>query len=278
MSEAYVPSEHATFDIAEREPERLPAAPAAKPQQVDYVMAVLDRGGSLEQIEKMMELQERMRRQQAETAYYEGLAAFKSEAIEIIKRKRVYFEARNGGGATDYKHARLSDVIEAVAPALSRHGFGYSWSTKQERTGKTVDWVEVTCTLRHRLGHSESVTLGGPPDTSGNKNPIQQVVSAVSYLERHTLKAITGVAEKDDDDDGRGGPEGAVEPQAPGEPTEMDALVQAGRDIALQGMAPLVKWYGALTKQQQKALDKEYLKMRGAARTADEMAPKGGAK
>ena len=266
--------EHATFELAEREPAQVAPIPQA-PKQTDYVLAVLERGGDLAQIEKMMELQERMRRQQAETAYYEGLAGFKAEAIEIIKRKRVHFESRNGGGTTDYKHARLSDVIEAVAPALSKHGFGYSWSTKQERTGKTVDWVEVTCTLRHRLGHSESVTLGGPPDTSGNKNPIQQVVSAVSYLERHTLKAITGVAEKDDDDDGRGGPEG-TEPQAPAQPGELDALIEAGRAASMEGMAELVKWYGALSQGQKKAVDKDYLGMRRAARLADEKA--GGAK
>jgi hypothetical protein len=94
-----------------------------------------------------------------------------------------------------------------VAPALSKHGFSYSWATRQERDGRSIVWIEVTCTLKHRLGHSESVTLGGPPDISGNKNPIQQVVSTVTYLERHTLKAITGVSEKGEDDDGQGGPE-----------------------------------------------------------------------
>jgi len=43
------------------------------------------------------------------------------------------------------------------------------------------------------------------PDMSGGKNAIQAVISAKSYLERHTLLAATGLTTKDiEDDDGRG--------------------------------------------------------------------------
>jgi len=38
---------------------------------------------------------------------------------------------------------------------------------------------------------------------SGNKNPIQAIASTVSYLERYTLLAITGLTTKDMDDDGK---------------------------------------------------------------------------
>ena len=43
-----------------------------------------------------------------------------------------------------------------------------------------------------------------PLDTSGGKNNIQAMGSAVSYLERYTLLAITGLSTKEMDDDGRG--------------------------------------------------------------------------
>src|SRR5690606_36781831 len=36
------------------------------------------------------------------------------------------------------------------------------------------------------------------------KNNIQAIASTVTYLQRHTLKVITGVSEKGDDDDGQG--------------------------------------------------------------------------
>jgi hypothetical protein len=54
----------------------------------------------------------------------------------------------------------------------------------------------VTCILKHRLGHFETCTMGGPPDESGGKNRIQGFKSTKSYLERQTLEAICGVAEE----------------------------------------------------------------------------------
>lgn len=168
-------------------------------------LRAMERGATAEQIEKMMDLQDRFEAREAEKAYNEAFAAFKAEAVEIIKRKRVHFENKSGG-VTDYKHAELSDVVDAATPALSKYGLSTSWKvTKQER-----DWIEVTCYLKHSRGHFETATLGGPPDQSGGKNAIQAVSSAKTYLERQTMKAVCGLAEKGQDDDGKGGPDVAA--------------------------------------------------------------------
>jgi hypothetical protein len=45
--------------------------------------------------------------------------------------------------------------------------------------------------------------LESAPDESGGKNSIQAIASAVSYLERYTLLAATGLAVKGMDNDGR---------------------------------------------------------------------------
>jgi hypothetical protein len=72
------------------------------------------------------------------------------------------------------------------------------------------------------MGHSEEgAVLEGAPDTSGSKNSIQAVGSTVSYLERYTLLAATGLAAKDQDDDGRGGaPAGDAKPMPRMDETE----------------------------------------------------------
>ena len=54
------------------------------------------------------------------------------------------------------------------------------------------------------MGHSESTTLQSPPDASGGKNSIQAIGSAVTYLSRYTLLAITGLATGENEDDGQG--------------------------------------------------------------------------
>ncbi len=167
--------------------------PANSP--MGMMLAALSQGADLSQIEKMMDLQERWERREAEKAFNDAMSAFKAEAVEIIKRREVDFTSQKG--RTYYKHAELSDVVEVVGPPLSKHGFAWSWTMEQ------IDGqIKVTCILKHRAGHSDSVSLQAAPDNSGNKNSIQAIASTVTYLERHTLKAITGVSEKGDDKDG----------------------------------------------------------------------------
>lgn len=178
--------------VAQQQPtDQLPAN-----SPMGMMMAAMAQGISPEQISQMMDLQQRWEEREAEKAFNDALAAFKAEAVEVIKRREVDFTSQKG--RTNYKHAELSDVVEAVGPALSKHGFSWSWKTAQE--GATI---RVTCILKHRQGHSDSVSLEAGADQSGNKNSIQAIASTVTYLQRHTLKAITGVSEKGDDTDGR---------------------------------------------------------------------------
>jgi len=258
---------HTDTDVIELEP-MAPAAPAQLPvvapsgaiaenSPAGMMLAALGRGASLEQVEKMMDLQERWERREAEKAFNEAMAAFKGEAVEIIKRKLVDFENKSGG-RTRYKHAELADVIDAAAPALSKHGFSWSWQTKQSN-----GFMEVTCVLKHRMGHSESATLSGPYDQSGGKNAIQAIVSTKTYLERHTLKAICGLAERGEDDDGNRAAGGEAEPAA-------DQLLEAGRTQAMSGMQALTAWWGKLSAKDRTRLNSEFGALRRAARAADQ--------
>jgi len=169
----------------------VPAAQQNSPAAI--MLQALAQGSSIEQLEKMMDLQERWEKREAEKACNAAFSGFKSEAVTIIKGRKV-----TAGPLAGKSYAELHDVVDAVTPALSRHGLSASWKiTKDEK-----DWLEVTCTLKHVGGHSESVSMGGPPDAGGAKNAIQARASTVSYLQRYTLKAITGLSETDDDNDG----------------------------------------------------------------------------
>ncbi|CAB3711712.1 single-stranded DNA-binding protein [Achromobacter marplatensis] len=168
------------------------SGPAAN-SPMGMMLAALNQGAQLDQIEKMMDLQDRWQKGEAKKAYDTAFAAFKAEAVKIIKGKDV-----KDGPLKGKSYAELHDVVNAVTPALSKHGLSSSWKlTRDEK-----DWMEVTCYLRHVGGHEESVSMGGPPDAGGAKNAIQARASTKTYLERYTLKAITGLSEQDDDTDG----------------------------------------------------------------------------
>ena len=168
---------------------------AIQPATPTMMLAMaVERGASLEYIEKLMALQERWEANEARKAFTEAMTAFKAEPLEIFKRKEVSFND------VRYKHAELSDVADVVVPAMARHGLSHRWDVKQENAR-----VIVTCTVTHRLGHAESVTMDAGPDDSGKKNKIQQIASAVTYLQRYTLLAAAGLATKSEvDDDGHG--------------------------------------------------------------------------
>ena len=149
-------------------------------------------------LEKLLDVKERWERNEARKAYVVALTAFKKAPPAVTKNKTVSFGSGDRG--TSYDHATLDQVVGVIAPALSAHGLTHGWSASQSETV-----VSVTCILTHEMGHSESVTLSAPADNSGSKNPIQAIASAVTYLERYTLLAITGLATMDQDDDDGGG-------------------------------------------------------------------------
>ena len=181
---------------------------SAAPRQAVAVMSTADRllelavqqGADLDKLERLMDLKARHDADVARVAYNVAFAAFKAEAVKIVRNRKV-----TDGPLKNKSYAELHAVVNAITPALSKHGLSMSWRlTKDDK-----DWMEVTCTLKHDAGHFDTVSMGGPPDTGGAKNAIQARASTLSYLERYTAKAITGLAEQDDDDDGKGGaPEG----------------------------------------------------------------------
>jgi ERF superfamily len=168
-------------------PERLPPSPMA------LLQVAVDRGADITQLERLIALQERMEANEARRALNKAFSDFKAEAVRIVKNKTT-----DAGPLAGRKYAELFTIVNAVTPALSKHGLSVSWwITRDEK-----DWIEVTCTMKHTGGASESVSMGGPPDSGGAKSPIQARASTVTYLERYTLKAITGLSEQGDDDDG----------------------------------------------------------------------------
>ncbi len=155
----------------------------------------------LDRVERFYELKRRYEADEGRKAYVEEMAAFKAEKVDIVKDKVVAFSG------TRYTHASIGNVVSVVCEALGRHGFSHRWDTNQND-----GLITVTCVITHRLGHSESTALSGKPDDSGKKNAIQQTASTISYLQRYTLLAATGLATRDqEDDDGRGA--GAGEPE-----------------------------------------------------------------
>src|SRR6266480_380051 len=146
------------LDDRTREAVRLPVPTV--PADASALMKIIDRAAmdpsfDVAKLEQLLAVKERWEATEARKAFNEAFAAFKAEAVEIIKNRPV-----TDGPLKNKKYAELFSVVNAVTPALSKHGLSASWRlTKDEK-----DWIEVTCTLKHVLGHLESVSMGAGPD------------------------------------------------------------------------------------------------------------------
>lgn len=173
--------------------ERLIMENQVQKQDPDQMIRLaIEKGADLEKLEKLLSLKERYEQGEAKKEYHKAMAAFKANAPKIVKDKKVAY------GNTRYRHASLFHVVEVISAELSKHGLSATWQTKQNGV------VEVTCRITHVQGHSEETTLSANADTSGSKNSIQAIGSTITYLQRYTLLALTGLATSDQDDDGRG--------------------------------------------------------------------------
>jgi hypothetical protein len=152
-------------------------------------------GADMDRLDKLLDLKERYDREEARKQFTAALAAFKSEDIQIGKDKLVGYKNKDGS-FTGYAHATLGNVVGTAVPHMSKHGLSHRWDVVQQD-----GVITVTCILTHSGGHSEKISMFASPDDTGKKNSIQQVASTVSYLERYTFLAITGLAVEDQLDD-----------------------------------------------------------------------------
>jgi|LGOV01.1.fsa_nt_gb hypothetical protein len=178
------------------------------------LQAAQSSGASIEQMQQLMDLQERYEARESLKAFNQAMSAFRDEAPTINRSRKGH----------NTKYAGLAETIEAIKPLLSKHGLSHQWKTKQDGS-----LIAVECTVTHRMGHSESTTLSAEPDKTGQKNSIQAIGSTVAYLERYTLYAILGLASREMDDDGGGSGEPVLNDE---QLANVDALIaETGTDV-----------------------------------------------
>ena len=190
-------TESDTAKFAERSPESMPVP--VDNSLTSVMQIAIQKNYAPEFIEKMMDLQERHEANQAKKAFTKAMAAFKADPPTICKDK---INKQFGS-----KYSSIDALVNPAIPYLSKYGLSHSWQYGEPAEKQVV----VTCTITHELGHSESVTMSAPPDTSGgnSKNPIQQIKSTQTYLKIATFEAVTGLVSQEanlnDDGNASGG-------------------------------------------------------------------------
>ncbi|MGR1582468.1 ERF family protein [Thalassobius sp. S69A] len=210
---------------------------------------VMDPNADLDKLERMLAMKERVDAQSARVAFSAALSAARADIPPIIKDATVDFTSQKG--RTHYRHETLAGIAKQIDPILSKHGLSYRFRTDQGQGG-----VRVTCIIEHAHGHSEETSLAGSPDTSGSKNSFQAVGSAVTYLQRYTLKAALGLSAEVDDD-------GQAAAPRPKEPVKQRP--SASRQSTADQMIADLKRHGVGPVTSDKRFQQDLAKLKGDA-------------
>jgi len=195
-------------------------APAAERDVMDLLARAVEAGASVEALERLVALKERVDRERARRAYFEALAAAQEEMPEIRKSRTAQIATR-AGGSYSYRYAALEDITRAIRPVLRRHGLSYSWDVTQG-DGALI----VTCVLRHVDGHEERASFPVPVDTKAAMSDAQKNGAALTYGRRQSLIAVLGLTTADEDVDGAGGTAAPSDRITPQQAADLDALIE----------------------------------------------------
>lgn len=156
-----------------------------------FIEMAIQSNAPVETLERLFALKKELDAIEARKKFFAALSGFQSEMGTVIKDKAVSF----GTGKAAYNYATLDAIIEQARPLLFKYDLSYQFKIKDEG-----ERLYVTCVLTHKDGHSEETTMSGMPDGSGNKNPIQQRASAITYMERYTFTGSLGITTGNDTD------------------------------------------------------------------------------
>jgi len=173
--------------------------PVASAMPMRLVEMAVQKGTDIDQLAKLMDMQERWEAREARKSYLDAFARFQSVVPTITKNKEGH----------NYKYAPLGDIVATIKHCLRDCGLSFRFEIKD-----SGDKIMVSCVVSHRDGHSEATEMDAAPDLSGQIKGIQARGSAVTYLQRYTLIGALGLTTADADMDGRIAQEGITEDQA----------------------------------------------------------------
>jgi len=179
--------------------ERKDSSPATVADMGGGLLAVIERAArdpnvDIDKMERLIEMQERVQRRNAEVAFYDALAVMQPQLPVITEKGGI----KDRSGKIQSTYALWEDINEAISPILSDHGFSLTFK------GRTEDGKFITVgILAHRDGHRETTEVELPADNSGSKNAVQAIGSAKSYGKRYAAFDLLNITTRGADDDGK---------------------------------------------------------------------------
>lgn len=166
------------------------AAAAADPAcQPDKMRALLD-------------MQKEIKAEEARIAFTRAYSALQEKLPSINARGRIEIPGKSGKAGQSTAYATFNEIHKVTKPILREFGFTLSCAPDAMPDGRLI----MRGALDHIEGGAKTGMIVLPIESSGSKNNVQGVGSAISYGKRYlaiTLLNLVSHASEDIDDDGQ---------------------------------------------------------------------------
>lgn len=191
---------------------KLPAMLQGLPATDSAAMAAAGMAGIVEKVmqdpsidvtkvQALLDMQLQIWDRMAKMAFSRDYSAMSLEVPKIKKTKQVQYKNKETGKMENaFKHEVLEDIDDVVRPLLAKHGFAFSYTTRNREGGGLI----AVGTLIHRDGHEKVAEIPLAIDTSGGKTNLQGMGSTASYGVRYLQKILLNIVTVDEDNDGAG--------------------------------------------------------------------------
>jgi len=157
------------------------------------IQQAIESGASIEILERLFSLREKVKAEQAREAFVRALALFQSECPILKKNKKVL---NKDGKSVRYQYTSLDSAIEQIKKALQKAELTYSFDVEK----KNGD-INVTAKITHILGHSETSSFGVPVGSTQYMTAPQAYASALTFAKRYSLFDALGILTGEEDTD-----------------------------------------------------------------------------
>jgi hypothetical protein len=171
----------------------------------------IENKAELPALEKLMDLQERFRKTEAEKQFNIAMTNFQRNC-PVIQKKKVVMDKYE---KVRYKFAPIDDIIRQVKPVLSKENLFYDFDTED-----SDGFIKVTCTVTHEKGHFKKAEFKVPIGKEDYMTDVQKYGARMTFAKRYAFCNALGITTADEDNDS-----GNTEKQKDVKPEEQKEVV-----------------------------------------------------
>src|ERR1017187_6114878 len=168
----------------------------------------IEKGVDVQQLEKLLALQERWQKTQAEKEFNLAMSNFQKNCPVIKKKNAV----KGKDGKERYKFAKIGDIVAQTKDEISANKLFYDFKTEDSK-----EFMKIICTVTHEAGHSKSTDFTIPIGTEDYMTDVQKYGARLSFGKRYAFCNAFGITTGDNDTD-------SIETEKPTDDQELNDL------------------------------------------------------